>query len=101
MIKEVKEELAVRRKMMILNYARETGKVTKICREFEVTRSLFYKWEKTFDSEGKAGLYRKKPIAYAPPFLLVTVRLPSVLKSVIVFLSETICLHSLVVIRNI
>jgi hypothetical protein len=29
MIKEVKEELAVRRKLIILNYARETAKPTK------------------------------------------------------------------------
>ena len=74
MIKEVKEELAVRRKMMILNYARETGKVTKTCREFEVTRSLFYKWKKAFDSEGKAGLYRKKPIACHHPKQLLQLR---------------------------
>ena len=67
MIKEIKEELVVRRKMMILNYARETGKISKTCREFEVTRSLFYKWKKAFDLEGKAGLYRKKPIAYHHP----------------------------------
>ncbi len=67
MIKEVKEELAVRRKLMILNYAREIGKISKTCREFEVTRSLFYKWKKAFDLEGKAGLYRKEPIAYHHP----------------------------------
>jgi len=67
MIKEVKEELAVRRKLMVLNYARETGKVIKTCREFEVPRSSFYQWKKVYDSEGKAGLCRKKPIAYHHP----------------------------------
>ena len=67
MIKEVKEELAARRKMMVLNYARELGNVVKTCREFEIPRSLFYKWKNSFDSEGKAGLYRKKPIGYHHP----------------------------------
>lgn len=67
MIKEVKEELAARRKMMVLSYARELGNVVKTCREFEIPRSLFYKWKNSFDSEGKAGLYRKKPIAYHHP----------------------------------
>ncbi len=54
MIKKLKEELAIRRKLIILNYARETGKMSNTCREFEVTRSLFYKWKKAFDLEGKA-----------------------------------------------
>lgn len=67
MIKEVKEELAARRKMMVLSYARELGNVVKTCRKFEIPRSLFYKWKNSFDSEGKAGLYRKKPTAYHHP----------------------------------
>ena len=51
MIKEVKEELAIRRKMVVLEWARELGNVTKACREFDVPRSSFYKWKKAFDAE--------------------------------------------------
>jgi len=60
MIKEVKEELAIRRKMVVLEWAQELGNVTKACREFKVPRSSFYKWKKAFDAEGKTGLARKK-----------------------------------------
>ena len=67
MIKEVKEELAIRRKMVVLEWARELGNVTKACREFEVPRSSFYKWKKAFDAEGRTGLARKKPIAQSHP----------------------------------
>jgi transposase InsO family protein len=67
MMKEVKEELAIRRKLLILELARESGNAAKICREFEAPRSTFYKWKKAFDAEGRAGLVRKKPIARSHP----------------------------------
>ncbi len=67
MDKEIKDVLAVRRKMVILEYARLSGNVAKACREFEIPRSSFYKWKKAFDIGGKAGLARKKPIALSHP----------------------------------
>jgi len=67
MRKEVKEELRIRRIMVILEYAMLTGNVTETCREFEVPRSSFYNWKKAFDKEGRAGLVRKKPIAGSHP----------------------------------
>jgi transposase-like protein len=71
MMKEVKEELAIRRKLLILELARESGNAAKICREFEAPRSTFYKWKKAFDAEGRAGLARKKPIARSHPWFLI------------------------------
>lgn len=59
--------MAVRRKTVILEYARLFGNVAKACREFEIPRSSFYKWKKAFDVGGKAGLARKKPIALSHP----------------------------------
>lgn len=67
MYKEIKDVLAVRRKMVILEYARLSGNVAKACREFEIPRSSFYKWKKAFDLGGKARLARKKPIALSHP----------------------------------
>ena len=64
---EVRDILAVRRKLMILEYAAATGKVSNACREFGVVRSSFYRWKKSFSLEGKAGLARKKPIARSHP----------------------------------
>jgi len=52
----VKDAFALRRKLMILEYARLCGSITKACRAFEVPRSSFYKWKKAFDAGGEAGL---------------------------------------------
>jgi transposase len=50
----------------VLQIAARAG-VRKICREFNVPRSTFYEWKSRFDQEGKAGLYRKKPVAFTHP----------------------------------
>jgi transposase InsO family protein len=63
---ETKEELRARFKLVVLELASDLG-VTKICKEFNVPRSTFYRWKKRYDQEGTAGLLRKKPIAYSHP----------------------------------
>jgi len=63
----IKDAFALRRKLIILEYARLCGSVTKACRAFEVPRSSFYKWKKAFDTGGEAGLVRKKPIPLSHP----------------------------------
>ncbi len=67
MIKEVRDELKIRHKMAVLEYAHLCGNTRKACRDFEVTRSSFYTWKKAYDADGKAGLVRKKPIARSHP----------------------------------
>ena len=67
MSKEVKEILRIRYKMFILGLAGKNGNVAKTCRDFDVTKSSFYKWRKAYDLGGKDGLKRKKPIAYNHP----------------------------------
>ena len=66
MHKEAKEELRVRFKLTVLEYANHLG-VTKACRELNVPRSTFYRWKQKYDREGRSGLYRKKPIANYHP----------------------------------
>ena len=66
----IKDAFALRRKLVILEYARSCGSVTKACREFEVPSSLFHKWKKAFDSGGEAGLVRKKQIPLGYPRVL-------------------------------
>lgn len=63
---EAREELRVRFKVAVLEYAKLIG-VSKTCREFDVARSTFYEWKKRYEEEGRSGLYRKKPIAYHHP----------------------------------
>jgi transposase-like protein len=63
MIKEVRDELRIRFKVLVLDFAKIYGNTSKASREFEVPRSTFYAWKKAFNAEGRAGLVRKKPIA--------------------------------------
>lgn len=63
---EAREELRVRFKQAVLEYASALG-VRKACREFNVARSTFYEWKKKYDREGRAGLYRQKPVAHTQP----------------------------------
>lgn len=66
MHKEAREELRIRFKLAVLEYANHLG-ATKTCKEFNVPRSTFYCWKKKYDKEGRSGLYRKKPVAYSHP----------------------------------
>lgn len=63
---EAREELKLRLKLTVLEYAKYVS-VTEACREFNVPRSTFYRWKQTYEQQGRAGLYRKKPIAYHHP----------------------------------
>lgn len=66
MHKEAREELRLRFKLLVLEFATHFGP-TKACRDFEVPSSTFYEWKKTFKRDGVAGLKRKKPIAHNHP----------------------------------
>jgi transposase InsO family protein len=67
MQEDVREAFRVHYKWTVLEYAKVCRTVAKACREFEVPRSTFYNWKRAFDKEGKAGLFRKKPIARNHP----------------------------------
>lgn len=66
MQQEVKDELRIRLALAVLEYARHFS-VTEASREFNVPRSTFYRWKQAYEHEGRAGLSRKKPIAYHHP----------------------------------
>ena len=66
MQKEAREELRIRFKLAVIEYANHLG-ATKACKEFNVPRSTFYGWKKKYDNERRSGLYRKKPVAYRHP----------------------------------
>jgi transposase InsO family protein len=63
---EAEEELRVRLKLVVLEFAQDWG-VTKACREFNVPRSSFYRWKQKYQKAGQAGLYRERPVAYHHP----------------------------------
>jgi len=66
MHKEAREELQVIFRVAVLELAQDRN-VTQTCREFKVPRSSFYRWKKKYEQEGRAGLYRKKPVPHRHP----------------------------------
>jgi len=58
---------SVRLKKLIIELAEAHGNVAKVCREWDVPRSTFYRWRKAYIEQGDAGLVRKKPIAKSHP----------------------------------
>jgi transposase InsO family protein len=66
MHKEVREELRIRLKLVVLELAHYFG-VTKACKEFNVSRATFYRWKEKYAKAGRSGLYRARPVAYRHP----------------------------------
>jgi transposase len=62
MQKEVREAFRVQFKWSVLQYAKGCRTDAKAYRDFDVPKSTFYGWKRAYEKEGKAGLYRKKPI---------------------------------------
>ncbi len=58
MHKEAREELRLRFKLLVLEWASHFG-ITETCREFEVAKSTFYEWKNAYKRDGVAGLKRK------------------------------------------
>lgn len=58
---------SVRLKKLILELAEALPDTAKICREWEVPRSTFYRWKKAYAEQGDAGLVRKRPVAKSHP----------------------------------
>jgi transposase-like protein len=59
MNQEAREELRIRFKLAVLEYANHVD-VTKACREFNIPRSTYYDWKQKYAHEGRVGLYRKR-----------------------------------------
>lgn len=54
-------ERDVRRKLRVLDHARESGNVSQTCRYFGISRESFYQWKRAYASKGDAGLINSKP----------------------------------------
>jgi transposase InsO family protein len=58
---------SVKLKRLILELAEGLGNDAKVCREWAVPRSTFYRWKKAFAEQGVAGLVRRRPVARSHP----------------------------------
>ena len=54
-------ERDIRRKLRVLNHARESGNVSQTCRYFGISRESFYQWKRAYASKGNEGLINSKP----------------------------------------
>jgi transposase InsO family protein len=73
------QKRSIRLKKLILELAEAHGHVEKVCAEWNVARSTFYRWKAAYDKEGDAGLIRKKPIAKSHPNQLSAVVVEKIL----------------------
>ena len=55
MNKEVASEVMARFRYIVLEYSRGRN-ISKVCREFNIPRSIFYHWRKRYEEEGLSGL---------------------------------------------
>lgn len=65
--KKAKEILRIRRIIFILKFIEESKNITQECKEFEISKTTYYKWKNRYNEGGKEALYRKKPIARSHP----------------------------------
>lgn len=54
----LKEKLALRKKLAVLEYAELSGKDYKSYRFSEMPHSTFYRWKKVFAEKGETGMIR-------------------------------------------
>ena len=57
----------VKVKKLVLELAEGLGNTARVCREYRVPRSTFYRRKEAYAKHGEAGLVRKKPIAKSHP----------------------------------
>ena len=50
------EESVLRHRLAVMQRAAALGNVSQACREFEISRTLFYRWRKRFTRYGHDGL---------------------------------------------
>ena len=56
----------IRRKLRILNHAKESGNITQTCRYFGISREIFYRWKRAYAKHGETALINSKPCPQNP-----------------------------------
>ena len=55
------EERDIKRKLKVLQHAVDIGHVSKACRYFGISRSIFHLGKKAYEQQGETGLINSKP----------------------------------------
>lgn len=49
-------ERDIKRKLAVLNHAKQIKNISKTCRYFGISREVYYKWKRRYDKLGEEGL---------------------------------------------
>lgn len=79
-----KAQSDIRRKLRVLNYAKEINNVSKACRYYGISRESFYQWKRAYEKEGEQALVNSKPCPYN-----LTIRVPKDTEDLIIYLRQT------------
>jgi transposase len=79
-----KELSDIRRKLKVLNYAKEIGNAAAACRHFGVSGESFYKWKRAYERGGERALINSKPCPQTPKL-----RTPAHIEEIILYLRRT------------
>ncbi len=74
----------IRKKLRVLNHAKETGNVSKTCRYFGISRETFYQWKRKYEQHGEEALVNSKPCPENP-----TLKAPPEIEEKILYLRRT------------
>jgi transposase InsO family protein len=56
----------IKRKLRVLNYAKDIGNISKACRYFGISRETFYLWKRAYERFGEKALINSKPCPENP-----------------------------------
>lgn len=73
----------IRRKLKVLNYAKEIGNVSKACRYYGISRETYYQWKRAYEKDGEKVLVNSKPCPYN-----LTIRVPEETEKLIIYLRQ-------------
>jgi len=62
-----KDQQELRRKLHILDHAKQSGDVSKTCRYFGIGRASFYRWRSAYQDRGEAGLTNNRSVPHNHP----------------------------------
>jgi transposase len=61
-----KAQRDIRRKLRVLNYAKQIGNISKTCRYFGISRQTYYDWKRAYEKSGEKALINSKPCPENP-----------------------------------
>jgi transposase InsO family protein len=79
-----KELSDIRRKLKVLNYAKQIGNAAAACRHFGISGESFYKWKRAYERHGERALINSKPCPQNPKL-----RTPAHIEEKILYLRRT------------